>query len=157
MKNISNLVRVISIMAFLIITTVQGCLHNQYYDNSSSQCLNCQINCDQCSNSPTNCTACIYGYYLNNNTCLGCPQQCYTCNSSTLCTACNQNYYMKNYNCLSCDKNCMFCTSDSCNTCQTGYDISTNCSGCVKQFFYNSTLKKCDVCPLGCLDCSTKN
>ena len=64
---------------------------------------------------------------------------------------------MKNYTCLSCGKNCMLCTSLSCNTCQTGYDINSNCLSCAKQFFYNLTLNKCDQCPLGCLDCSSKN
>lgn len=73
-NNRSNLIRVIFVMAILAITTLQACLHNQYFDNSTSQCVNCQASCDQCSNTSTNCTACIYGYYLNNNSCLGCPQ-----------------------------------------------------------------------------------
>lgn len=150
-----DLIKLTLLIAVLTVTTLQACLQNQYFNTSTSQCANCRTSCAQC-NSWTKCTACVTGYYLDNTTCMACPVSCTSCNSSTICTSCKQNYYMKNNTCLSCGKNCMFCNSSSCNTCQTGYDIKSDCLSCATQFFYNTSTNGCDICPRGCQDCADK-
>jgi len=145
------------LFSLLLFLTCQDCLHNQFYDASSSQCLNCQNGCDQCSNSSANCTSCIANYYLADSSCLSCPKECYSCSSMTNCTACSENFYLRNYNCLRCPNNCSICSGSSCSVCQTGYAIETKCSSCAKQFYFNSSTNSCDMCVLGCLACTNKS
>lgn len=143
-------------ICLLLILTKQACLHNQFYNTASFQCVNCQNGCDQCSNSANNCTACIPNFYLTNSSCLACPQECYSCTSPSNCTACKENFYLSNYSCLSCSKNCMICNSSSCKVCQVGYNIETNCLTCAKQFYSNSAKNTCELCTLGCLECTSR-
>ena len=104
-------------LVFFLVITNQSCLHNQYYDTISSQCIDCQSGCDQCSNSSNNCTACIPNFYLANSSCLPCPKACYSCSNPSNCTNCKSNFYLSNNSCLNCSLNCMICTADSCRIC----------------------------------------
>lgn len=83
-----KLIKLALLIAVLTVTTLQGCLQNQYFDTSTSQCVNCRTNCAQCSNSWTNCTVCLTGYYLDNTACIACTLSCASCNSSSICTSC---------------------------------------------------------------------
>ena len=83
-------------LVFFLVITNQSCLHNQYYDTISSQCIDCQSGCDQCSNSSNNCTACIPNFYLANGSCLPCPKACYSCSNPSNCTNCKSNFYLSN-------------------------------------------------------------
>ena len=145
------------ILALTIATTLaQPCPNHQYLDPQSNQCVYCDISCSNCIGSATNCSGCSTGYFQNGSTCTHCPGECTSCLSLTECTSCRISYYLSNSTCLSCGVNCMLCNNSQCVHCHTGYKIQDNCTSCAGQFYYDSAKSACDMCPMGCLDCTGK-
>lgn len=98
-------------------------LTNEYGDSSDNLCKTCASECLLCfGTSNSNCTSCTSTNFLisESNTCTQyCPTGYYGESSSSKCKSCNSN--------------CTQCTSaDVCVRCKSGY-------------YYNSTLKICDV------------
>ena len=76
-------------------------------------CCNCPSICLQCEDSNF-CLNCISGYYLFNDYCYSCQNQCATCSgSANSCTSCYNGYYLDNNQCLKCDYNCKTCSGSS--------------------------------------------
>ncbi|ELP94573.1 protein serine/threonine kinase, putative [Entamoeba invadens IP1] len=90
------------------------------------------------------CQRCYDGYYLQNNECVECTNDCNTCYSQTYCTSCQSGFYL-----------------DSKNRCQTLGDLSARCSvvlpkagGCaICRDGYFKVLKDCIVCDISCSSC----
>jgi proprotein convertase subtilisin/kexin type 5 len=77
------------------------------------------------------------------------------CTSNENCTVCKNGFYLNpvgsNFNCLPCSANCLFCTISGCNTCATGYVITSSglCDLC------SNLLKHCATCNVysACTQC----
>ena len=59
-------------------------------------CFKCEITyCYECTGDV--CSKCLDGFYLNNNQCLFCNDNCETCSgSATKCLSCYDRYYLSN-------------------------------------------------------------
>lgn len=106
----------------------------------------CNEGCAICKDSPNSCSLCEQGYYLDNSTCIKCPDLCKACKSKNLCLSCIQNPMFRDplkgcsckslfinnspsNHCESCqDPNCLNCgeNSKSCQKCKQGYLLSQN-------------------------------
>jgi hypothetical protein len=65
-------------------------------------------------------------------------------------------YFLSNNICASCPQNCAVCTtSSSCGVCNIGYDINTGCKTCFAGFIMNPYISLCIPCALGCKSCAT--
>jgi hypothetical protein len=109
------------------INSLLTCLPNYWLDNNAANCIQCDINCQQCS-STTKCSICNNGYYLlySNYSCQPCQTQCYQCTNATACTICmNQTLYFNvslNLCVEGSSSNCAtYFNSSACTQCQYGY------------------------------------
>ena len=85
---------------------------------------------------------CSDGYFIENNTCLTCIEDCLECSNTTECHGCEGGHYVnENKTCSKCQENCVHCFSDDrCIECDEaqgyGRDNSTgDCVMCVTEHF----------------------
>ena len=78
-------------------------------------CFKCEITyCNECKGNV--CSKCLDGFYLNNNQCLFCDDNCETCSGSEdNCDSCYNGYYRSNGECKTCDPNCYSCSGSATN------------------------------------------
>jgi proprotein convertase subtilisin/kexin type 5 len=104
-------------------------------------------------------SACIDGYYNNQNICSICPPECKTCQSASNCTSCSASYnlfqntcltncpdlyYPNNSICVACTPPCLSCVSSTlCKNCTQPYNLYTN--QCLLQC-PNTTISNSQLC-----------
>ncbi|KAL4493949.1 hypothetical protein ABPG72_021966 [Tetrahymena utriculariae] len=121
---------------------LNNCNTNQYQDDSSATCLNCNSNCESCfGGALNNCLSCSGSLFLDlsTNSCVqNCPvtyyqnpanNQCSKCNNS--CTSCNGGLIN---NCLSCNPPLYFepATNTCVSSCQKGQYMDSKTDTCLK-------------------------
>ncbi|EAR90268.2 zinc finger lsd1 subclass family protein (macronuclear) [Tetrahymena thermophila SB210] len=99
------------------------------------------------------------------NTCIQCPSSCVSCTSLTSCNLCNLGYFLTNQQCLQCKNNCQVCfgTNGSlCQKCYLGYFLQNQkCTDTCQSvngigFYGEISTKTCLQCDLSCLTCINK-
>lgn len=109
------------------------------------QCERCNIaNCDYCDSSSGVCSTCASGFYLKENECLPCVENCRMCRDSERCTFCRDFFFVETDSglCKPCTDNCRSCKDfDTCENCKLGY--------------YKDSNSKCQQCPDGCTACTS--
>ncbi|XP_060588801.1 proprotein convertase subtilisin/kexin type 5-like [Ruditapes philippinarum] len=110
----------------------------------------CPVGCKLCSGST--CTSCESSFFLSNNLCLPCPENCDSCNSLDDCTLCKPSKFGLQAKCnFTCERNCLNseCQDDTgfCTQCKPGFygqQCTNNCSVCANE--------RCDLrtCSNGC-------
>lgn len=60
-------------------------------------CKKCLIeNCDICEfQTPEKCTSCLNKFFLEENSCLNCPKECWKCNNLDECEECDTGYFFR--------------------------------------------------------------
>ena len=133
---------------------IPNCNITSFYNDTSLQCIECNVNCvygcrnqanctlcvdpycNSCTNFTTNsCTECISNYQLENNTCIRCDSSTYydflhkVCKGCTSpCTECSSAV-----NCTACQENSNLILNNECE-CDLGYFL--NNSICSRKTFY---------------------
>jgi hypothetical protein len=122
-------------------------------------CTPCSTNCRTCtsSSSSSECTSCFSGYYLSDNTCLGCTN-CLACEGSTklsTCTACPSNSILRNNKSCDAISNAKEECGKLCASCIQASSGSFTCKVCAP----GATMKSgsCINCPKNCAQCSLEN
>lgn len=112
---------------------------------SSSQCLQCVANCQECA-STTACSTCKMGYYLNSNKqCSPCSSNCMECSASgASCVQCDTGYSIVSGLCVDCDS--LISNCDTCNILANSF-VCTSC----QPGYYSKSSTLCAPCPPNCL------
>ncbi|CAD8158388.1 unnamed protein product [Paramecium pentaurelia] len=153
--------------------------YNQYnaYFNGAGRCLECNIkNAKNCDSKQV--LSCIDGFYLQNQICMDCLNQCLTCTDSNSCVTCKQGYFLQNNQCQFCignsdmNINCLECSDQTkCTKCSDTYMlINSQCylipmdPGCEKFRAKGNNQVICDICLNGyylyqgtCYSCLNQN
>ncbi|KAL4482199.1 hypothetical protein ABPG72_017980 [Tetrahymena utriculariae] len=99
------------------------------------------------------------------NSCQKCPSSCSSCTSLISCNLCNLGYFLSNNQCLQCTNNCQVCfgTNGSlCQKCYLGYFLQNQkCTNSCQSvngigFYGDISTKTCLQCDLSCLTCINK-
>ncbi|KAM3143282.1 hypothetical protein pb186bvf_004614 [Paramecium bursaria] len=154
-----------------------ACQQGYFDDGINLNCIQCPINCIECSNlntcqscqinySGSQCQNCVTGYYLDQtNKCQICMDKCISCTTLQSCQICQSGYWNNNGQCTQCNTLCLTCSSATvCQTCQSGLALN-NVGQCVECVGNNmvvnnicqSCQNKCDGCqliPSQCLKCN---
>ncbi|OAF67584.1 hypothetical protein A3Q56_04693, partial [Intoshia linei] len=124
-----------------------------YWNELTSTCLNCPLNCLECIDNSI-CTKCIIGYYFNNENvaCEACLSGCLVCASVDICSDCGVGYFFnsESLNCEDCVTNCNECTDKfSCQECaiNTYFDVNI-CKECINNCIECSTNRSCSKCAI---------
>ncbi|KAL7717778.1 Protein serine/threonine kinase [Entamoeba marina] len=127
-----------------ILQSDNNCIENEYPDNCIT--LSYYGTCQRCSN----------GYYLNNNLCYDCSNECTTCHNLTYCFECNDGYMLNSNNeCVDISESNANCktaipgSSGGCAICNDGYYRNqTSCLSCISN---------CNKCNNGesCISCES--
>ncbi|XP_060588803.1 cell death abnormality protein 1-like [Ruditapes philippinarum] len=136
----------------------------------------CPAGCTLCSGS--NCTSCESSYFLSNDFCSPCPDNCESCNSWDECILCKSNKHGLHARCdFNCDGNCLNSECDDntgdCTQCKPGFygfqcqhncslcenercDLRTCSSGCRAGYYeYKTDVETiCQNCPSNCKHCT---
>ncbi|XP_060574207.1 proprotein convertase subtilisin/kexin type 5-like [Ruditapes philippinarum] len=136
----------------------------------------CPVGYKLCSGS--NCTICESSYFLSNDLCSPCPENCESCNTWNDCTLCKPDKYGLHARCsFNCDGNCLNneCQDDTghCTQCKPGFygyqcqyncslcenehcDLRTCSSGCRAGYYEYKTVVEttCLRCPSNCKHCA---
>ncbi|CAD8191453.1 unnamed protein product [Paramecium pentaurelia] len=139
-----------------------------FYINSQLQNLELCYGCLKYCNDITKLTciefnqyyfSCKEGYFVQDNICKKCMDNCKTCNSSQICNKCIKLYGYDGFKCQKCPINCITCNSTlNCLNCQPGFALFNGvCYGCgakcqicefyfdeIKQSYINRCLKCID-------------
>ena len=181
-------------------TPLCACKVGYFLSTNLTNCIPCSSSypaCTACTNNGNNsaiCTSCqganmitwnggcscSNGYYLSNNACVACPNQCSLCansNGNVICYSCNvaanpylvlapnqqscicrQGYYMVtgagSSSCAACPPTCSSCTSSSnCLTCTSSGMSLPLCTCAAGQMPYIDYMS-CVNCAPGCSACS---
>ena len=142
-------------------------LCKECFGPSSYDCLSCQsfnLYQNACIEQCPNNTYLSYDFSLLSSICLDCNNTCQTCSGplETECLTCfDKNYYFLNNECLVCHETCMNChgTSsydcDSCNITTGLFLYNSQCiNQCPSRYFYDSSIKTCNLCDSSCLSCN---
>ncbi|CAD8207589.1 unnamed protein product [Paramecium pentaurelia] len=118
----------------------EECLINQYYDNDSYSCLDCQLPCLTCTSKIT-CQTCQSTYtqtklgwvcklnqYEDSNQCFDCPIECNQCLNSSICIEClvTNNRQLKNKQCICIDGYYPISQNPQCQRC---HQFCKTCTG----------------------------
>ncbi|KAL7716199.1 protein serine/threonine kinase [Entamoeba marina] len=112
-------------------------------------CFNTTLYCDFYS-TDGNCLVCSNGYYLNNNACVLCSNNCKSCNSTSGdCYSCDDGYVLSNNQCIL-ESVCLTAVNGQCLVCDKTIPLNGSCStssdvNCL-EFFSNGT---CSICNNG--------
>ena len=106
-------------------------------------------NCSVCVKDE--CVRCKIGYYLSDNECKKCSDNCAMCDSQQGCIKCNDGYYLDDTTCKICPEGCKNCTSSSnCETCEDKYVKSgASCIKCPNHCASCSSSTSCSTCDSG--------
>ncbi|KAL7721960.1 Protein serine/threonine kinase [Entamoeba marina] len=147
----------------------KNCINGYCIECNDDYILQSENNCVDTNQYPDNCITlsyygtcqkCSVGYYLNNNLCYECSNECTTCQNLTYCFECNDGYMLNSNNeCVDMSElnaNCKTAipgSSGGCAICNVGYYRNqTTCLSCISN---------CNKCNNGesCLifNCNTCN
>ncbi|ELP91802.1 hypothetical protein EIN_138190 [Entamoeba invadens IP1] len=102
-------------------------------------CLSCR------TDNPYGCEICEGGYYVKDDKCSKCIDNCLTCRNATTCDACSNGYYESIGKCNKCTPGCTECSdANTCSECKTGLYLENN--KCMREVY-------CDIFQKGCLKC----
>jgi len=148
-----------------VIVTIQNCqivnpansslcstCESGYYPNGT-QCVPVSPLCQSYNLTNGNCLACISSYTLNQGKCLdlNCLNQ-----QSNGCVQCKNNFRVLGGSslCVFYDPNCAILTSTSCQTCITGYQISSSAGLCSMSSSTSTVIPNCNIVQNGqCTAC----
>ncbi|KAL7720566.1 Tyrosine kinase [Entamoeba marina] len=126
-----------------------------YVLQSENNCIKNTIpsNCITLSYYET-CQRCSDGYYLNNNLCYECSNECTTCHNLTYCFSCNDGYMLNSNNeCVDMSElnsNCKTAipgSSGGCAICNDGYyRDQTSCYSCITNCTKCNNGESCLIC-----------
>ncbi|KAE8303656.1 High cysteine membrane protein Group 5 [Giardia duodenalis] len=119
----------------------KSCKSNEFLENGFCvPCYGAIMNCIGCSDR-FRCTECLPGYYLYDNLCVRCDDNCLACeNTATNCTNCDDGFVLQNGTCVKVGlviENCLHAdnTTDptkGCSTCRGGFYVADGaCKKCV--------------------------
>ncbi|EWS76001.1 zinc finger lsd1 subclass family protein (macronuclear) [Tetrahymena thermophila SB210] len=133
--------------------------------NPSLNCLTCsdQLSCTSCTkdkyiNPDGQCDFCREGYFIENQFCKKCSDNCQKCSSVSQCIQCSQGYFLKGNVCKQCtpQMNCLTCINEnSCESCEPGKFIQKDgkCDKCEQGYYIEN--KYCRQCKIGCSICTS--
>ncbi|KAL4476576.1 hypothetical protein ABPG74_010309 [Tetrahymena malaccensis] len=144
----------------MICEQIKECIKGTYFDNDTNQCLQCKLNCQECSNSQSckNCSQgfvlvqdsqeCVYGCpkatYQQDQVCLNCPSNCLSCTQKDQCEKCQKQFFLQEGLCVE------FCTNQF-------VKLDDRCvESCPKEYSLDKDLNQCMKCPINCLECNQK-
>lgn len=104
-------------------------------------------NCRRCEAGTGTCGACKDGFYLDNNQCTKCTDNCKECGTATTCRICKDFYFLED------GGTCSACSDSNCRKC---YDLDS-CSYCSLGYYVGNNKKSCEKCPGDCLACTGKD
>ncbi|ELP93758.1 hypothetical protein EIN_012990, partial [Entamoeba invadens IP1] len=82
------------------------------FSASSDECLTTVDKCTSCkTDDPTKCEACEEGYYVKDEKCTACSDNCYICTDANTCYICKIGYYKDDKSCKKCSTGCSKCTA----------------------------------------------
>ena len=154
-----------------------NCLSNcsKGYGLKDDECQECENNfCSIFPINSCNCSKCLEHYYLAENNCYQCDQNCKNCfNEKNNCTSCYNSSFLFNGQCLPCTQckeketnscKCLSCKdgyflengqcqkcSDNCQICEN----NTYCNICFNGYAININNNTCSKCHENCESCST--
>ena len=112
-----------------------------------------------CNNSVSNCSVCVKdecvrcktGFYLEDEICKICSNNCSKCDSQSGCKECEQGYYLEGVQCKACSAGCTSCTSLSdCSNCKDGFlKTGSSCTKCPNHCFDCTNSTECKTCSSG--------
>ena len=99
----------------------------------------------------------LLGFYLSDNQCVACTNNCETCSSQSHCLSCEENYNLYLNECITCDDHCTTCdpsNASTCFSCEDGFFLDTNtcvtcnspCATCGDSFLFKSDADDCTSC-----------
>lgn len=141
--------------------------------------IKCVGMCRNCQEKAAQCLKCYDGFFINNQSCMKCSDNCKDCQDSKKCLKCNDGYNLiKSGTCEPiCSKGCKNCNGNSCSQCEFGYALinqecqmcqvpcescaqsTTTCTSCIKNYYLSNTLcladciYKCKDCEIPCQSC----
>jgi len=119
------------------------------YNFDENFCNTVKENCSVCSGSE--CVRCKEGYYLEDESCVKCSDNCKICNPTKGCSECDSGYYSDGKACKSCPLGCKTCTgASSCAECEIGYfKQGSSCMACKYHCAKCSNEDICEICSEG--------
>ena len=128
------------------------CAVCRYYRNESGHCLPPNLyNCEQFTSNGT-CIQCSNGFYLENNSCHICSDQCQYCDEKE-CFICENRYELNTNN--ECEesslaKNCEYNIEDNCYRCSIGSYQNSNfgCNQCMEHCNHCNNETTCQMCDI---------
>ncbi|ELP90573.1 hypothetical protein EIN_020220 [Entamoeba invadens IP1] len=132
----------------------------EYIKNSKNECQHFTtiLEVDYCDiRNSSGCISCQFGYYLSDEKCLKCDDNCESCLfNSTSCLSCYSGFYKQEKTCIS--------NSELTESCQHLSTVISGCTQC-KDGYYRIGLgcakcdKKCSLCntKAKCLSCNSTN
>ncbi|KAG7476278.1 hypothetical protein MATL_G00081180 [Megalops atlanticus] len=125
-------------------TCVSQCPHG-FFADSRGRCKKCYFLCEMCTGFRSDqCTSCRSGYHLTEG-------------NSRCVSSCGNGYYLHNDVCRKCSENCRKCTSsDHCSECSPGLSLQGGVCQllCESGTFYSSESRTCEVCHPACATCA---
>lgn len=146
---------------------VANCDQTFYSISLSFICEKCDVSCFECFGPSTfQCTTCNNRYFLLNNQCLKCGNNCFQCENKELCNVCENSYYLQENNCVDkcdiqgyytsnldlkcfkCNNNCLSCSGpldSDCIDCSSNKKlINGKCEGCKVGYYLNTINQTCE-------------
>ncbi|KAM3147887.1 hypothetical protein pb186bvf_000215 [Paramecium bursaria] len=115
------------------------CKENFYFNDG--QCMQCEDNCEICSQLLQSCQKCKIGYYLQDNKCKLCQPECLDCdnrNNNYYCMSCITGYAQDDGLCIQCGSYCLQCQIQQLNGIL--YNI---CLQCTDNYFRSIDFQNC--------------
>ncbi|ESU34701.1 Variant-specific surface protein [Giardia duodenalis] len=124
------------------------CTNKGFLENDL--CLPCYgsiAGCIECSDR-FHCTECLDGYYLYDNLCVYCDDNCLTCeNAATNCTNCDEGFVLQNGRCIEVGS-----VMENCIKAKSASDSAQGCSACRGGFYLTNGM--CEKCVENCQICT---
>lgn len=132
--------------------------------SDSNHCENCHPSCKTCSENYDQCSSCFEGYYLEDNACHVCSDNCLACIDSWNCLSCKTPYLLtldtKKCDFLFCPDEYYFDMNGDCkrckNPCRTCFGSSAfDCTSCLESYGLRESV--CLLCDSNCKECVDDN
>ncbi|KAL7718095.1 Protein serine/threonine kinase [Entamoeba marina] len=130
--------------------------NDDYILQSENNCIDTNEYPDNCINLSYygTCQRCSDGYYLNNNLCYECSNECTKCHNLTYCFECNDGYMLNDNNeCVDMSESNANCktvipgSSGGCAICNAGYyREQTTCLSCISNCTKCNNGESCLIC-----------
>lgn len=117
------------------------CLAAYFMEQSTGQCVTCQLSCLTCS-SLSECLSCYSNAQLSASSCF-----------------CLPGYFPDPdaANCSLCSPICKTCLGANCLSCQLTAQLNSTTCICSEGYFMEESIGQCSPCPLSCLTCSSSS